>query len=112
METGERVKAKSRKIKFEVVLVGPAVKDLATDKKLEPFVDRVKKAGVKIVVCENSMAHLVVKKSADAPSILTTPHGFTYLLGLYNYRKTNLKQSNYNLNNGQLHKQIYVRRNY
>ncbi len=82
VETGERFSAKSKKIKFVVVLVGQVVKDLATDKELQTFVNKAEQAGEKVVVCENSMAHLGVKKTAYPPSVLTTPHGFTYVLGL------------------------------
>ncbi len=86
VETGERFKAKSKKIKFEVVLAGPVVKDLTTGTELKPYVEKAEKAGIKIVVCENSMAHLGVKKSELAPSVLTTRYGFTYFLGLQENR--------------------------
>lgn len=86
IETGERFKAKSTKIKFEVVLAGPVVKELATGTELKPYVEKAEKAGIKIVVCENSMAHLGVKKSELAPSVMTTRYGFTYFLGLQENR--------------------------
>ncbi|QNL52208.1 hypothetical protein H8S90_11905 [Olivibacter sp. SDN3] len=82
VETGERFRTKSKKIKFEVVLAGQVVKDLATGTELKPYVEKAEKAGIYIVVCENSMAHLGVKKSELPPSVLTTRYGFTYFLGL------------------------------
>lgn len=82
LETGIRFKTKSKKIKFEIVLVGSAIKDLTTNKELKPYVDKAKELDIKIVICENSMAHLGVKKSTLPPSVVTTSYGFTYFLGL------------------------------
>lgn len=82
VETGERFRAKSAKIKFEVVLVGPVVKDLVTDKELLLIVEKAKKTDVKIVACERAMAYFGVKKSELDPSVKTTSYGFTYFLGL------------------------------
>ncbi|WP_313261517.1 DsrE family protein [Sphingobacterium sp.] len=82
VETGERFIIKSKKIKFEIVLAGPVVKDLSSDKELKSYADMAEKAGIKIVICENSMAHLGVEKSSLPMSVLTTTYGFTYFLGL------------------------------
>lgn len=82
VNTGERYKATSEKIRFEIVLIGEVVKDLAEKDELKPFVEKAEKSGVRIVVCEFAMDKLGVKKSDYHPSILTTPNGFTYLFGL------------------------------
>lgn len=82
VNTGERYKATSEKIRFEIVLIGEVVKDLAEKDELKPFVEKAEKSRVRIVVCEFAMDKLGVKKSDYHPSILTTPNGFTYLFGL------------------------------
>lgn len=82
VNTGERYKATSEKIRFEIVLIGEVVKDLAEKDELKPFVEKAEKSGIRIVVCEFAMDKLGVKKSDYHPSILTTPNGFTYLFGL------------------------------
>lgn len=82
VNTGERYKATSEKIQFEIVLIGEVVKDLAEKDELKPFVEKAEKSGIRIVVCEFAMDKLDVKKSDYHPSILTTPNGFTYLFGL------------------------------
>lgn len=80
--TGEELKTQHPKIAFEIVLIGPIVKDLATDKSLLPFVTMSEKLGVRIVACEFAMQHFGVAKSQYHPSIETTPNGFTYIFGL------------------------------
>src|SRR5690606_23896640 len=80
--TGEEYKTKNTGIKFEIVLIEAAVKDLAEKEDLKPFIQKAGKAGIKIVVCEFAMNKLGVNKSQYHSSILTTANGFTYLFGL------------------------------
>ena len=80
--TGEELKSKHSKIDFEVVLIGPVVKDLAEDKSLEATVLKSKDLGIRLVVCEFAMNHLGVKKSQYHSYVDTTPNGFTYIFGL------------------------------
>lgn len=80
--TGEQYKAKSKSIQFEIILIGPIVKDLAEKEALKPFIEKAKNSGIKIVVCEFAMEKLGVKKSQYPSSVLTTPNGFTYIFGL------------------------------
>lgn len=80
--TGEQYKAKSKSIQFEIILIGPIVKDLAEKEALKPFIEKAKNSGIKIVVCEFAIEKLGVKKSQYPSSVLTTPNGFTYIFGL------------------------------
>lgn len=80
--TGEGLKANNPKIDFEVVLIGPVVKDLAKDESLNSFIETSEKVGIRIAVCEAAMNHFEVKKSDYHSSIKTTPDGFVYLFGL------------------------------
>ena len=80
--TGEELKNQNPNIDFQVVLIGPVVKDLAEDKTLEPTIIKSQKLGLRIVVCEFAMQHLGVKKSQYHPYVDTTPNGFTYIFGL------------------------------
>jgi|SRR5690554_2742237 len=80
--TGEALKASHPLLDFEIVLIGPVVKDLAIDESLKPFVKSSEQAGIRIVVCELAMNHLGMK-SADYDSYISfTPNGFTYIFGL------------------------------
>ena len=80
--TGERYKTKYPEIQFEIVLIGPIVKELAEDENLKPFVETAKKFGIRITVCEFAMQKLGIQKSQYDASIRTTPNGFTYVFGL------------------------------
>ena len=80
--TGEGLKTKHPKLDFEVVLIGPVAKDLATDESLKTFIEISEKVGVRIVVCEAAMNHFAVKKSDYHASIEITPDGFVYFFGL------------------------------
>lgn len=80
--TGKALKTNNPKLDFEVVLIGPVAKDLATDENLNSFIEISEKVGVRIVVCEAAMTHFGVKKSDYHSSIETTPDGFIYLFGL------------------------------
>ena len=80
--TAEELKTKYPKLDFEIVLIGPVVKDLAEDASLQSFIAKAEKLGVRIVVCEFAMQHFGVTKSQYHRSIETTPNGFTYIFGL------------------------------
>lgn len=79
---GERLKKESSKIEYEIVLIGPVVKELAENKDLLTSVENAQKAGVKIVVCEFAMKNFGKEKSNYHSSILFTPNAFTYFWGL------------------------------
>lgn len=80
--SGAEMKANHPKMKFEIVLVGPVVKDLADDPNLISFIEISEKAGIRIVVCEFAMKKMGVTKADYPSSIETTPDGFVYLFGL------------------------------
>ncbi|MDG4951438.1 hypothetical protein NLM59_10945 [Weeksellaceae bacterium KMM 9724] len=80
--TGEELKSQHPNLDFQIILIGPVVKDLAEDKSLEPSILKSQKLDIRIVVCEFAMNHLGVKKSQYHPYINTTPNGFTYIFGL------------------------------
>lgn len=80
--TGEELKTAHPKLQFEIVLIGPGVKDLATDEDLKSFVETSEKLGIRIVVCEFAMKHFGISKSQYHSSIKTTPDGFIYMFGL------------------------------
>ncbi|EGV42302.1 hypothetical protein BZARG_389 [Bizionia argentinensis JUB59] len=80
--TGQELKSNNPKMDFEVVLIGPVVKDLATDEGLKSFIDTSEKAGIRLVVCEAAMNHFELKKTDYNGSIKFTPDGFVYFFGL------------------------------
>jgi len=80
--TGEEYKTKSDDIQFEIVLIGKVVKDLAVNETLIPLIEKAKKLGIRIVVCEFAMNKLGIKKSDYHSYVQTTSNGFTYLFGL------------------------------
>lgn len=80
--SGSEMKVNNPKMNFEIVLVGPVVKDLADDPNLISFIETSEKAGIRIVVCEFAMKKMGVTKADYPSSIETTPDGFVYLFGL------------------------------
>ncbi|WP_417236906.1 DsrE family protein [Bizionia paragorgiae] len=82
VRTGEGLKAKHSTVDFEVVLIGPVVKDLATDESLQSTIKASEKRGIRLVVCEAAMNHLKLKHTDFHSSIAFTPDGFVYLFGL------------------------------
>ncbi|HLV13907.1 MAG TPA: DsrE family protein [Xanthomarina sp.] len=82
VRTGVGLKASNPELNFEVVLIGPVVKDVATDESLMSTIETSEKAGIRLVVCEAAMNHLKLKKSDFHSSIAFSPDGFIYLFGL------------------------------
>ncbi|MBJ7880191.1 DsrE family protein [Gelidibacter salicanalis] len=82
VRTGEGLKAKSPEMDFEVVLVGPVVKDLATDESLKSSIKTSEASGIRIVVCEAAMNHFKLKQTDYDATITFTPDGFVYMFGL------------------------------
>jgi len=82
VRTGESLKANAPEMDFEVVLVGPVVKDIVTDESLIKTIEQSKKLGIRLVVCEAAMNHMQLKKSDYHSVIEFTPDGFIYLFGL------------------------------
>ncbi|WP_324312481.1 DsrE family protein [Xanthomarina sp.] len=80
--TGKGLKSNNLKMDFNIVLIGPVVKDLATDESMKSFIEISEKAGIRIVVCEAAMNHFDLKKTDYHSSIAFTPDGFIYLFGL------------------------------
>lgn len=80
--TGEEILKTNPKAKFEVVLIGEVVKDIADDKSLQPAMEKANKDGVKIVSCEFAMKKLGVTKNQYLTIIDTTPNAFIYLFEL------------------------------
>lgn len=82
VRTGESLKTNAPEMDFEVVLVGPVVKDIVTDESLIKTIEQSKKLGIRLVVCEAAMNHMQLKKSDYHSAIEFTPDGFIYLFGL------------------------------
>lgn len=82
VNSGNGLKAKYPEVDFQVVLIGPVVRDLATDDSLKSVVEISKKAGIRVVVCESAMKHFEFTKTDYHHSIAFTPSGFVYIFGL------------------------------
>ncbi|WP_304237160.1 DsrE/DsrF/DrsH-like family protein [Jiulongibacter sediminis] len=82
VRNGENFRTKFPDSEFQIVVVGPIVKELAEDESLIPFVEKCKTNGVKIVLCQAAMAHLGVKKEDLHPYIQTTIGAYQYMFGL------------------------------
>ncbi|MDX1904598.1 MAG: hypothetical protein SFU27_10610 [Thermonemataceae bacterium] len=80
--TGKELKAKSSKIKFEIILIGDVIKDLANDAELQKITTECDKVGIKIVACEFAMKMQNVEKSQYPSSVLSTPNAFIYIFSL------------------------------
>ncbi|MCX7548934.1 DsrE family protein [Xanthomarina sp. F1114] len=92
INTGKNLRTENPKIVFEVVLIGPVVKDLASNKDLESTIELGEKVGIRIVVCKAAMKHFGLSEKDYHKSIAFTPDGFVYLLGLQenNYKTITL----------------------
>lgn len=82
VRTGKGLKAKHPELDFQVVLIGPVVKDLAKDESLKSSIETSEKFGIRLVVCEAAMNHFELKQTDYHNYIAFTPDGFVYLLGL------------------------------
>lgn len=82
VKTGVGLKAKNQEVDFEIVLIGPVVKDLAQDESLKSVIEMGEKIGIRIVVCEFAMEHAGLEQEDFHNSIQFTPDGFLYLFGL------------------------------
>ncbi|TYB78853.1 DsrE family protein [Bizionia myxarmorum] len=80
--TGKGFKANNPKMDFEIVLIGPVVKDLAKDESLKSFIETSEKVGIRLVVCEAAMNHFELKNGDFHNSIQFSPDGFVYMFGL------------------------------
>jgi len=80
--TGNEILKTNPKAKFEVVLIGPVVKEIVSDKDLKTALTNANEAGIKITSCEFAMQKLGVEKKDYLPFIETTPNAFTYLFSL------------------------------
>lgn len=82
VRNGENFRTKFPESQFQIVVVGPIVKELADDESLIPLVEKCEKYGVKIVLCQVAMAKLGVKKEDLHPYIQTTVGAYQYMFGL------------------------------
>ncbi len=82
VRNGLNFRSKFSVSQFQIVVVGPIVKELAEDRSLIPLVEQCKAAGVEIVLCEVAMANLGVKKEELHPYIQTTVGAYQYMFGL------------------------------
>ncbi len=80
--TGNEILKANPKAKFEVILIGPVVKEIVSDQDLKTALTNANKAGVKITSCEFAMQKLGVDKKDYLPFIQTTPNAFIYLFSL------------------------------
>lgn len=82
VRTGETLKGNSKNLDFQVVLIGPVVKELATNGDLKASIEASEKSGIRLVVCEAAMYHFKLKHNDFNESIAFTPDGFIYMFGL------------------------------
>ncbi|MFD2551367.1 DsrE family protein [Bizionia sediminis] len=82
VNTGSSLKTTKPNISFEVVLIGPVVKELAQNPDLKATIQASKSAGIRLVVCETAMHHFNLQPSDYNAHIEFTPDGFIYLFGL------------------------------
>ncbi|HUH25160.1 MAG TPA: hypothetical protein VLY87_00905 [Flavobacterium sp.] len=80
--TGNEILKNNPKAKFEVVLIGPVVKEIVLDNDLKTVLTNANKAGVKITSCEFAMQKLGVENKDYLPFIATTPNAFSYVFSL------------------------------
>lgn len=80
--TAVEMEVKANGYDFEIVVVSKLAEDLIKNNTLLPYVDKVQKLGVKIVVCEAALHYFGIKKSQLDKRILTTPNGWIYMLEL------------------------------
>jgi intracellular sulfur oxidation DsrE/DsrF family protein len=59
--TGKTLKAKYPKSDFHIVLISSVVKDLATDESLKSFIEMSEKAGIHLVVCDESLQNKKIR---------------------------------------------------
>lgn len=82
INSGVSFKEQSNQIKYEIVLVGPVVKELFTNEELMPVLEKAAAYQIRIVVCEAAMKKHHLQHQAFHPSLYFTPDGFQYLWGL------------------------------
>ncbi|SFJ76087.1 DsrE family protein [Myroides guanonis] len=82
INSGISFKEQSSQIKYEIVLIGPVVKELLTNQELIPLIEKATSYDIKIVVCESAMKKHNLHHQDFHPSIYFTPNGFQYLWGL------------------------------
>lgn len=82
VRNGKNFKSKYPNSQFQIVVVGPIVKELAEDESLIPKIEESKENGVPIILCRVAMAHLGVKKEDLHPYIQTTVGAYQYMFGL------------------------------
>lgn len=82
INSGVSFKEQSNQVKYEIVLIGPVVKELTTNKEFMPFIEKAASNNIRIVVCESAMKKHNLHHQDFHPSIYFTPNGFQYLWGL------------------------------
>lgn len=82
VSTGLQFKEQHKQLEYEVVLIGSAVKELATNQDLILLIEQAARQQIRIVVCEMAMKKQGLDVSDFHDSILFTPNGFQYLWGL------------------------------
>lgn len=82
INSGISFKEQSDLLQYEVVLIGPVVKELVTNEELVPFIEKAASYRIRIVVCESAMKKHHLNHQDFHPSIFFTSNGFQYLWGL------------------------------
>lgn len=82
VSTGLQFKKQNKKLEYEVVLIGPVVRELATSQDLISLTEKAASQQIRIVVCEMAMKKHNLNVNDFHESILFTPNGFQYLWGL------------------------------
>lgn len=83
IQTGIELKAKSKKIDFQIVTCGELVKEISIDEELQALIkNAVNQHGLKILVCGLSIKQFEIDKILLPKETPATENGLLYMLGL------------------------------
>lgn len=83
IQTGIELKAKSKKIDFQIVTCGELVKEISIDEELQTLIkNAVNQHGLKILVCGLSIKQFEIDKILLPKETPATENGLLYMLGL------------------------------
>lgn len=82
VETVELLKLKENGLTFEIVIVGILAKEIVENEELSKIIDRAKKSGAELVICEYALDMLKVDKSKLDKRISITPNALVYMFEL------------------------------
>lgn len=80
--TGIDFKKQSSQIQYEIVLIGPVVKELMANEELLNALEAAHASELRIVICEAAMKKHQLPHHDFHPSVYFTGNGFQYIWGL------------------------------